>query len=76
MYEGAAVHGDARLVAKAYAHASSAAASGKAFDTAGASAPIAKARSAIFLWFMVVFLDGQKYQRPSDTLGDTNGPHK
>jgi hypothetical protein len=56
------------VVANARAQALRPTLSGDALQIAGVSAAIAAALSAMFRKFMAVFLDGQKYQRPVNTL--------
>jgi hypothetical protein len=63
-------------VAKACAQAASDALSGDALEIEGDMAAVAARMSPTVRIFMVVFLDGQKYQRPTVTLGWGVRPHK
>jgi hypothetical protein len=56
---------EANAVAQALAEAFS----GDALETAGANAAIERAATTILRVFMVVFLKGQKYQRPTIKIG-------
>src|ERR1700733_3184169 len=65
---GGAFPAEARLDAKARAQAFNAVLSGVAFAITGARAAAAAATRANLTEFMVVFLDGQKYQHPTPNL--------
>jgi hypothetical protein len=69
LYAGALAPGAAMLEANALAQAFAEALSGEALETAGDRAATVTAARATFRRIMVVFLDGQKYQRPG--LHDT-----
>src|SRR5882757_7850208 len=76
LYAGAAEPGAARLDANARAQAFSAVFSGDALEATGTSAAIEASRRANCRDFMVVFLDGQKYQHPAWTIDSTYGADK
>jgi hypothetical protein len=76
LYAGVLAPGAAMLDANALAQAFAEILSGDAFETVGDNVAIVTTASAIFRRFMVVFLEGQKYQRPACTIRSGAHPGK
>jgi hypothetical protein len=76
LYAGVPVPGAAMLDAKALAQAFAEILSGDALETVGDKAAMVTAASAALRRIMVVFLEGQKYQRPARTLRSGAHPGK